>query len=453
VPRVTNDEYRTRLERLQTEVAKAELDLFLVTSFDSIYYLTGAGFEPLERPFFLAVYPRGVRAPTLLVPKFDAEHMEKAREIVPGIQLRTYWEYPAPDGRRWIDGVQAIIEDARRVGVEPSLRRDIADELRDLTVKVAPLVEGLRLVNSPDEIAMIRRAAQYADRGVEELLAAAYRGATVAEGFARTGTLSRAIIRQVADWEILTTRVLLATWAAPRSAQPHSVPDLNDRLREGPHVALSFLRVNGYAAESERTFFTARPPQESRRAFRAMEDARALASRMIRPGVACGEIDAAVNDFLRAEGYAGEDCRLHRTGHGIGLGNHEAPWIAEGSTDVLAENMVISVEPGIYLNGQGGFRHSDTVLVTRDGCERLTRYRSEIDRLTIRGWRPQARLIGTLARRALRLNAKAGKARESRCQARWPRRDRSGVRMGVLSAHGRPGSPRPGSRVTASRLR
>jgi Xaa-Pro dipeptidase len=406
--RISQDEYRRRLERLEAAVADADLEVFLVTSFDSIYYLTGAGFEPLERPFFLAVYPRGVRAPTLLVPKLDAEHMEKAREKVVRIQIRNYWDYPALEGRRWVDGLRTILGGARRLGIEPSLRRDIADERRDLSVDVAPLVEGLRLVKSPEEVAMIRRAAHYADRGVEELLAAAYRGASVAEGFARTGALSRAIIREVADWEILTTRVLLATWAAPRSAQPHSVPDLNHRLREGPHVALSFLRVNGYAAESERTFFTATPSPEDRRTFRAMEEARALAFGMIRPGVACGEVDAAVNEFLRAEGYVGEECRLHRTGHGIGLGNHEAPWVAEGSADVLAENMVISVEPGIYLKGLGGFRHSDTVLVTRDGYERLTRYRSDIDSLTIRGWRLMTRFKGILIRRALGLKEKAG---------------------------------------------
>jgi Xaa-Pro dipeptidase len=405
--RISQDEYRRRLDRLEAAVAGADLEVFLVTSFDSIYYLTGKGFEPLERPFFLAVSPRGVRAPTLLVPKLDVEHMEEARRNVAAIQFRSYWEYPAPDGRRWIDGLRAILGGARRVGIEPSLRRDIADELRDLSVEVAPLVEGLRLVKSPDEVAMIRRAAHYADRGVEELLAAAYRGATVAEGFARTGALSRAIIRQVADWEILTTRVLLATWAAPRSARPHSIPDLNDRLREGAHVALSFLRVNGYAAESERTFFTARPSPECRRAFRAMEEARALAFRMIRPGVACAELDAAVNEFLRAEGYAGEDCRLHRTGHGIGLGNHEAPWVAEGSGDVLAEDMVISVEPGIYLKGQGGFRHSDTVLVTRDGHECLTRCRSDIESLTIRGWKLMTWLKGRLIHRTLGLKEKA----------------------------------------------
>jgi Xaa-Pro dipeptidase len=405
--RISQDEYRRRLDLLEAAVAGADLEVFLVTSFDNIYYLTGAGFEPLERPFFLVVYPRGVRALKLLVPKLDADHMRKAQRNVPAIEIETYWEYPAPDGRRWLDGLRAILGGAHRVGIEPSLRRDVADELRDLSAEVAPLVEGLRLVKSPDEVAMIRRAAQYADRGVEELLAAAYHGATMAEGFARTGALGRAIIRQVDDWELLTTRVLMATWAAPRSAKPHSIPHLNDRLREGAHVALSFLRVNGYAAESERTFFTARPSPECQRAFRAMEEARALAFRTIRPGVACGELDTAINEFLRTEGYAGDDRRLHRTGHGIGLGNHEAPWVAEGSADVLTENMVISVEPGIYLKGQGGFRHSDTVLVTRDGHECLTRHPSDIESLTVVRWKPMTQLKGLLIHRAVGLREKA----------------------------------------------
>jgi Xaa-Pro dipeptidase len=381
--RVSQAEYRSRLDRLQAAVAEAELDIFLVSSFDSIYYLTGAGFEPLERPFFLVIHPHGTRRPTLLVPRLDYEHMTKAQKVI-DVEIRTYWEYPSPEGRRWLDELRALIASAGRLGVEPSIRRDIADELPVMTVSVAPLVESLRLVKSPEEVAMIRRSARYADRGVEELLAASYYGATITEGFARTGTLNRAIMSEVADWEILTTKVLMATWAAPRSTQPHSIPDLlNDRLLEGAHVALSLLRVNGYAAESERTFFTSQPTAEARRAFRAMEEAREIAFGMIRPGLACGELDSAVNEFLRVEGYAGEECRLHRTGHGIGLGNHEGPWLAEGSADVLAENMVISVEPGIYLKNEGGFRHSDTVLVTSEGCERLTRCPSDIGALTI----------------------------------------------------------------------
>ena len=79
MPRISHETYRDRLGRLESAVAEAELEVFLVSSFDSIYYLTGAGFEPLERPFFMAVYSRGVQRPILLVPRLDAEHMRKAR--------------------------------------------------------------------------------------------------------------------------------------------------------------------------------------------------------------------------------------------------------------------------------------------------------------------------------------------------------------------------------------
>ena len=214
------------------------------------------------------------------------------------------------------------------------------------------------------------------------------------------------IIREVDDWEPLTTKVTMATWAAPRSAQPHSVPDLCDRLKEGPHVALVLTRVNGYAAESERTYFTAPPSPEVRKAFEAMKQAHRIASKKVRPGISCSELDGAVNDFLQQEGYEGEAVRLHRTGHGLGLGNHEAPWLARGSSDVLAENMVISIEPGIYLQGIGGVRHSDTVLVAKNGYELLTHYPTDIESLTIKGWKPLTRLKGWWVRRALQLGRK-----------------------------------------------
>ncbi len=402
--RISSEEHRRRLESLQAGVAEAGLDLFIVTAFDSLYYLTGAGFEPLERPFFLLIRPRD--APVLLVPKLEHEHMKKARNIAEQ-DIRTYWEYPAPAGRGWPDAIQQLIGKAKEIGVEPTLPQEIAVELKGYTIRVAPLVERLRLIKSDTEIALIRRAARYADLGVHRLLKASYSGATVAEGFAQTRLVTSRIIREVDDWDPVTTKVVMATWAAPRSAMPHSIPDLNDRLREGPHVALVLSRVNGYSAESERTYFTAPPSGEVRKAFEAMTEARRIAFGMIRPGVQCSEVDAVVNDYLRNKGYSGEDRRLHRTGHGIGLGTHEAPWIAEGSEDRLAENMVISVEPGIYLPGVGGVRHSDTVLVTKDGHETLTRFPVALGSLIIGGWKPATRIVGRLVRWKLRLSAKS----------------------------------------------
>ncbi len=399
--RITTHEYQGRLESLQASVAEAGLDLFIVSALDSIYYLTGAGFEPLERPFFLLICPR--QAPILLVPKLEEEHMREAHNIKDQ-DIRTYWEYPAPSARGWPEKLRELIDDAREIGVEPTLPQEIALQLKDYTLRIEALVERLRLIKSDTEIALIRRAAGYADSGVERLLAASYYGATVAEGFAQTRGVTLRIIREVDDWEPLTTKVTMATWTAPRSAQPHSVPDLRDRLEGGPHVALVLSRVNGYAAESERTYFTTPPSAEIRETFEAMRQARRIALKKVRAGVPCSEVDSAVNRFLAQEGYSGEEVRLHRTGHGIGLGNHEAPWIAEGSPDILAENMVISIEPGIYLKGVGGLRHSDTVLVTKGGCELLSHYPTDLESLTIKGWKPLTRLKGGWVRRVFQLS-------------------------------------------------
>lgn len=399
--RIVPDEYRNRVESLQAAIMQAGLDVYIVSAFDSIYYLTGAGFEPLERPFFLLVRPRG--AMTLIVPKLDQEHMKKAHGVAPE-NIHTYWEYPAPNGRRWSDRLGEQLGDAQSIGIEPTLRQEIVNQISGYSLRLEPLVERLRLVKTPTEVKMIQRAAMYADFGVERLLAASYYGGTVAEGFAETRKVTSRIIREVHDWEPLTTKVMMATWAAPGSAMPHSVPDLCDRLCEGPHVAMVLTRVNGYSAESERTYFTAPPNSEARKAFDAMTEARRIAFELIRPGMACSELDGRVNEFLRKEGYGSDQQRLHRTGHGFGLGTHEGPWIAEGSEDRLAENMVISIEPGIYLEGIGGLRHSDTVLVTHDGFRLLTQSAMDLSSLVIRHWKPLTRFKGWIVRRALGLD-------------------------------------------------
>jgi Xaa-Pro aminopeptidase len=136
--------------------------------------------------------------------------------------------------------------------------------------------------------------------------------------------------------------------------------------------------------------------------FATMRQARQRAFELVKPGVPCAEIDQAANGFLRQEGLG--DYLLHRTGHGFGLGNHEGPWVAEGSQDTLAANMLISVEPGIYVPDLGAFRHSDTVLVTENGYENLTPHPTDLDALTILESKPLVRLRGALVRRAIGIN-------------------------------------------------
>ena len=387
-----NAEHRQRVAKLQAGVMERALDVFVVSSRESIFYLTGVVCHPLERPLFVFIWPDG--PPRFLVPFLEVEHIGRTidRDLV-----ESYWEYPAPPGQGWAERVRELLGGAARIGIEPSLRMEISDQLAELSPQSIPLIEQLRVVKSAAEIEAIRRAAKYADLAVRRLLAASYRGSWVLEGYAETREVTKRIIRESERFNPLLTKVLMGTWAAPRSAIPHSIPELDDRLLEGPHVALALTSVDGYAAECERTYFTVRPDENTREAFHAMTEARRIAFKMVRPSVACGDIDVTVKEFLAKEGYA--DNRLHRTGHGLGLAYHaEAPWLAEGTDEVLATGMVVSIEPGIYLKNTGALRHSDTVLVTESGYETLTQHCTELHKLTITAWKPFARLKGKLVR-------------------------------------------------------
>lgn len=153
---ISPQEYRDRLEALQTDIRQTGLDLFVVSAFDSIYYLTGAGFEALERPLFLLVRPK--HSPVLLVPKLDQRHMKKAHNISEE-NIQTYWEYPAVVRRSWLDRLRDLLGDAQQIGVEPTLRQEIAQRLCGYPIRMEALVERVRLVKSRVEIEMIRRAA------------------------------------------------------------------------------------------------------------------------------------------------------------------------------------------------------------------------------------------------------------------------------------------------------
>ena len=192
--RITRDEYLIRLEGLQAGVQAAGLDLFVVSALDSLYYVTGAGFEPFERPFFLLVRPR--QSPLLLVPKLEHEHMRKECGVA-AEHIHSYWDFPAPAGRGWPEQLREHVGKVETIGVEPSLPREISEQLRGYSLRTEPLIERQRLVKSVSEVEMIRRSAEYADLGVERLPAASYFGATVAEGFAETRAVTSQIIREV----------------------------------------------------------------------------------------------------------------------------------------------------------------------------------------------------------------------------------------------------------------
>jgi Xaa-Pro dipeptidase len=190
------------------------------------------------------------------------------------------------------------------------------------------------------------------------------------------------VILEIPKLNLLVSNFLCAVWPKSLSAQPHSVPGLFDTLEAGgPQVTIITAQADGYSAELERTFFIGHVPEEATAPFDAFMEARALAYELIRPGVAAAEVDEKVLRVLKDRGYG--DRILHRTGHGFGITGHEPPWLALGSDEILEKNMVVSIEPGIYIPETGGFRHSDTVLVTADGCVSLTSGPQELEDLIL----------------------------------------------------------------------
>jgi Xaa-Pro dipeptidase len=383
-------EYIARMERLQQAVKESGADVFLVTGQESIYYLTGASYKPLERPFFIVIWPDRAG---LLVPQLEQAHMQKAKGFS---AVEAYWEYPSRPGEGYMDKLAAMLADTKTVGIELSCRAEVAEHLKGKAVRVLPLVETLRLVKSDAEVEAVRAAAKLADEGIALMGGAAYPGVTPLEEFSVAKKLQTKVV-MTGIYEPLESEFLTAFWPAPYSAQPHSIPPLGARLGKGPAQMMCFLRVNGYAAECERTVFACPPSKEEAELFGHMLTAREMAFALVRPGVRAEDVDMAAREYFVKHGL--EKYMLHRVGHGIGMGNHEGPWLSEGSEHVLAENMIISIEPGLYIPEIGGFRHSDTVLVTKDGYERLTTHPTALEDVMIRGAKPGKRLKGALVRK------------------------------------------------------
>jgi Xaa-Pro aminopeptidase len=158
--------------------------------------------------------------------------------------------------------------------------------------------------------------------------------------------------------------------AGPNGAKPHH--HHGDRTVErGDPVVLDFgTRVDGYPSDTTRTVVLGGdPPAEFETVHDVVLSAQTAAVEAVAPGVEARTVDRAAREVIGAAGYG--DAFVHRTGHGVGLEVHEAPYVSADSTTTLEPGMVFSVEPGVYLEGRFGVRIEDLVVVTDDGCERL----------------------------------------------------------------------------------
>ena len=244
--------------------------------------------------------------------------------------------------------------------------------LRDGGLDLMPrsgIVEALRAVKDADELERIGRAASVTDAVYAALAEEAFVGRTERDVAWRMNELFHEHGADAPAFESIVA-------AGPNGARPHARP--TDRVIEsGTTVVVDAgAMVDGYCADCTRTFATGALPDELQRAYDVCLEAQLQGLAAARTGVDGPDADAAARDVIAEAGF-GENFG-HGLGHGVGIDVHEAPRLAQTSTDTLAARNVVTVEPGIYLEGRGGIRIEDLVVVTDDGPEILSSFTKEL---------------------------------------------------------------------------
>jgi Xaa-Pro aminopeptidase len=224
-------------------------------------------------------------------------------------------------------------------------------------------VEKLRAVKDADELTCMREAASLISGVFGGVVRQIRPGVTELEVAAE---IEYAIKRRGGSGPSFETIVA----SGPRSAWAHARPTAKV-LRKSELVVLDQGAIlGGYCSDMTRTVFLGRAPRNVRRLYEAVLQAQNAGKRAIRPGVKAGDVDRAARGVLRRLGLA--RYFTHSTGHGLGLEVHEMPRLGRGEETVLQEGMVLTVEPGVYVEGLGGIRIEDDVVVTAQGAVDLT---------------------------------------------------------------------------------
>jgi len=384
--RLPPDWYRGKIGQVQEQMKQRKLNALVLLNATNVIYTTGYFHRSTERPLAALIPESG--DPALFVPELESDQV-KLWWIK---DYEAYFDFPGPVNRvRWIfERVAKRGLGAGQIGVEePTPGRMQQMKLgapKATIVDAGDLVENMRWVKDEDELRVMRRAMYFADFTVQ-----AGRDFVQSNGSVTEDQILKASADAVADKMSKELNDVVGVGIEPpfgglvpfgkRSAFPHAVPS-KDRLKSGDALILSFgAQVGGYNVESERSFSVGKPSDYAKRLYDAMLAAHDTGVENMKQGAVAEEVDKKSLDQIRKAGF--EKFLKHRTGHGIGLDGHEAPWIAEGDKAVLKEGMTFSCEPGVYDPDWGGFRHSDTVIVRKDKGEVMNSYPTRLEEMII----------------------------------------------------------------------
>jgi Xaa-Pro aminopeptidase len=351
---VENSEFESRRAIVAAGLAERKLDAHLVSFGPNLRYLSG--FTGSNGALLLA------EATAILFT--DPRYTIQARQ-------ESTCELHVAKGPLLPAVAEAIARlKVRRVGYEPAL---MTCEVRDSLGASLPMgaslepaggwIESLRAVKSAAEIERIRRSVETNSRAFEQVAARVRAGMREQDLAAELEYRMRRLGAEKPAFETIVA-------SGERSALPHAQPGAS-RLSAGELVVIDMgAQQDGYCSDMTRMLFLGRPGARVKRAYRAVLEAQLAAIDTVRAGVAAARPDAAARRVLR--GFGLERAFVHSTGHGLGLEIHEPPRLGRREKLRLKAGMALTIEPGVYIEGFGGIRIEDTVLVTARGCEILT---------------------------------------------------------------------------------
>jgi Xaa-Pro aminopeptidase len=355
MPAKNRNAYSARLRRLRRAVIDSELDQIVIVPGPNLEYLTGVTSFLFERPFLLIVPSEG--EPQLVVPVLESGPY---RDCPLDVLIHAWTDSDGPAGAMataMTNLPTPAMKKRNRWGIEGR----VPFQYLNLLMKYAsgdfedaePILQGLREVKDKDEISLLNESAKILSKSFEMIPDVMQEGMTEVD-----------LARKIEDliYSNGATKVSdLLVQSGERAADPHSSPSAK-KIRRGESIVLDLVSIfQGYHADITRTLCIG-DSHEIREVYDDVLEAQSLAIAACRKDVPTGKIDSAARSSLRKAGLG--EYFVHRTGHGLGLEVHEAPYIVEGGMEKLREGMVFTVEPGAYIPSRLGVRIEDDIRIT-----------------------------------------------------------------------------------------
>ncbi|MBK5109112.1 MAG: aminopeptidase P family protein [Anaerolineales bacterium] len=368
--------FKDRQHRLDEALQETDLQGVVLNAGPSLTYLTGLHFHLSERPV-VAMFTPG-KPPVIVLPELEAG---KLADLSYPVEQFTYNEKPETWAEIFNKAMRAAELPGKKVGIEPRrlrvLELNFLDS-RELAINYVPgdaCLEQIRIRKDEVEIEAMQAAANIAQDALLSTIPLIKPGITERELAAE---LTIQLLRHGSDSQLPFSPIIAS---GPNSANPHAFPG-DRRLQEGDMLIIDWgANVVGYFSDLTRTFSLGEAEDEMMTIAQIVNQANKAAREKASPGIAAHTVDQAARQVIEEAGYG--QYFIHRTGHGLGLESHEAPYIRDGNPRSLEPGMTFTIEPGIYLPGRGGVRIEDDVVITDQGLHSFSDLPRELNTLDI----------------------------------------------------------------------